>query len=177
MQGFRVREAAAGDAEGLAAVHVAAWREAYAGVLPEAMLAGLSVEARAAAWAKILGEGQTWVRAAEDGSRIVGFVAACAQRDAGLAQAGFGGEVSAIYRLRSHQGLGLGRALMRAAAADLAVRGFAGAALWVLRDNAPARSFYERLGGVVVDEKTEARPAATFVEVAYGWPDLAALLA
>jgi hypothetical protein len=61
---------------------------------------------------------------------------------------------------------------MQALAWLLAGRGKAGLGLWVLRENLEARGFYERLGGVALGERTEARPEALLREVAYGWRDL-----
>ncbi len=40
-----IRRGRPGDAVGIAAVHVAAWRSAYPGILPDPYLAGLSVPA------------------------------------------------------------------------------------------------------------------------------------
>lgn len=67
----------------------------------------------------------------------------------------------------------MGRGLMCIMAEELVDRGRGrtGAALWLLRGNDPARTFYERLGGVLVGERPDATPA----EVAYGWIDLSAL--
>ena len=60
-------------------------------------------------------------------------------------------------------------------ASDLSKRGFTAASLWVLRDNTPARRFYERYGGQVVAEREEARPDGALSEVAYGWTQLSEL--
>jgi ribosomal protein S18 acetylase RimI-like enzyme len=58
------------------------------------------------------------------------------------------------------------------------------AALWVLRDNQPARRFYEALGAKVVGQRVEtvderigerSRTQDVLHEVAYGWPDLSLL--
>ena len=46
----------------------------------------------------------------------------------------------------------------------------------MLRENAAARCFYERLGGIIVCEREEEQSGATLVEVAYGWRDLSLLL-
>lgn len=177
-----LRDASPDDAEGLGAMHVAAWRETYAGLVPDGMLAGLSAEGRAANWARMLRDPSafdgTAVRIAEEDGRILGFGATCRQRDQGLREAGFDAEISAIYLLRSHQGLGLGRALMRDMASALRRHGHAAASLWVLRGNAAARGFYTHLGGELLPaEKVDERPEATLVEVAYGWRDLALLAA
>ena len=48
--------------------------------------------------------------------------------------------------------------------------------LWVLEANAPARTFYEDLGGRVVREQPIDVGGVTLTEVAYGWPHLNVLL-
>jgi ribosomal protein S18 acetylase RimI-like enzyme len=57
-----------------------------------------------------------------------------------------GGEVHAIYVDPGCQGRGAGRRLLAAATRLLADAGFAGASLWVLSGNHPARGFYESQG-------------------------------
>lgn len=174
-----LREAVPADADALGEVHVAAWRETYAGQLPDAMLAALSAESRAAMWASVLDDpaasGTLSVIVAEAEGRIVGFGACGRQRDAALAGQGFGGEIGAIYLLRAYQGTGAGRALMCALARALAGAGHAAVSLWVLRENARARGFYEALGGEVLGERVDDGPDGAIVEVAYGWRDLSRL--
>jgi len=172
-----IRPAGLDDAPAIAAIHAAAWRETYAGLLPAAMIAALTVETRLAVWTRILGDPDsgTAVEVAEGPAGLVGFGSCGTQRSAELAADGFDGEVSAIYVLRAAQRRGTGGALMAALATHLRQSGHRAASLWVLHDNAMARRFYERLGGVVVGERAEQREQATLVEVAYGWRDLAAL--
>ena len=173
------RRATINDAGQLGAVHVASWRETYAGILPDHMLAGLSVEARSAMWAKILGNPSSFAESAvyviEEDASMVGFGACGRQRDSHLKELGFDAEISAIYVLRSRQRRGIGRALMGDMARDLRTRGNEAAALWVLRENAAAREFYRRLGGEVVAEKEDRRENVNLVEVAYGWRELPVL--
>lgn len=168
------RNAVPDDAPALAALHVASWRETYHGLLPEAMLAGQSVTARADMWRMILqgpvAAGVANVFMALDKSSIVGFGACGPQRDPALQQLGFGGEIGALYILRSHQHRGAGRTIVSMAAAALASRAQTGMALWVLGGNVAARDFYERLGGSVVSTKDAPLP-----EIAYGWRDLSCL--
>jgi ribosomal protein S18 acetylase RimI-like enzyme len=140
-----LRAAAPADADAIGAVHVAACHESYRGIVPEAMLAALSVEGRSAMWRTILDDpaasGAVAIVVAEVGGTIAGFGSCGRQRDDMLAQTGFDGEISAIYLLSAHQRRGIGRALMAAMAQALAGDGHRAAALWVLRDNAPARGF------------------------------------
>lgn len=87
------RRATIDDAGQLGAVHVASWRETYAGILPDDMLAALSLEARSAMWAKILGNpssfAETAVYVIEEDASMVGFGACGRQRDSHLKELGF----------------------------------------------------------------------------------------
>jgi ribosomal protein S18 acetylase RimI-like enzyme len=174
------REAKSSDAAALGALHVTSWRETYAGTLPDHLLDGLSAEARSAMWGAILIDpatfGGTAIFVAESEGKIVGFGACGSQRDEALKGEGFDGEVGAIYVLRSHQRAGVGNSLMSLMSRKLLDQGHAAAALWVLRENLSARTFYERLGGVVVGERNDEGSGAMLTEIAYGWNDLSSLV-
>ncbi len=163
--GAAVRPARAQDAAGLARVHVAAWRTAYPGVMPQEFLDGLDVEDVTRRWARALETGQAHVLVAEDGGRVVGFAsygpAATGTRadtgtgrgrteaDAGTG-AGYppGGQLYAINLHPDAFGTGAGTALLAGAEAGLAGLGHVAATLWVVPGNARARRFYERQGWV-----------------------------
>jgi L-amino acid N-acyltransferase YncA len=171
-----IRPATPADAAGIARVHVASWRTTYRGILPEAMLAELSEERRAAFWGEVLvrppAAGLVLV-AEHPAEGVVGFA------DAGPPHeplAGYDAELRAIYLLEAHQRGGLGRAMARAAAAGLLARGHRSLFLWVFAENA-SRHFYEALGGQVIAEGQGEYGGALKAKLAYGWPDLAALAA
>jgi ribosomal protein S18 acetylase RimI-like enzyme len=171
-----VRPAVAADAAGIAHVHVESWRTTYRGIVPDAYLDALSIEERTARWQRVLSADRPGygVFVAEHGGAVVGFA------DGGRSDsrvASFTGELYAIYLLAGRQRRGTGERLLRAVAAHLAGAGHDGMMLWVLAENAPARRFYERLGGVVVGEQTITIGGAELAELAYGWPDLARWLA
>jgi len=139
----RVRPAEPADARALAAVHVATWRDAYAGLLPGEVLASLDAGAWAARHHGRLtapAEG-TFVLVFEVEGEVAGFVSGGRGRDELP-----GGEVYAIYVDPRRQGRGAGRRLLAAAEQKLAEAGFTDASLWVLAGNAPARGFYEAQG-------------------------------
>lgn len=175
----QIRIATPADAPALGKMHVASWRETYAGILPDKMLSALSVESRAAAWAKIMqepaNERSTVVYLAEHDGTIVGFGSCGAQRTDNLKTKGYDGEFSGIYVLRAFQGQGIGARLLGKMSLDLLARGFNAAALWVLRENPRARRFYEYHGGQLVAEREDIRGDATLFELAYGWTDLTTL--
>jgi phosphoribosylanthranilate isomerase len=170
-QRLQFRRATPADAAALGQAHVAAWREAYAGLIPDAVLAGLDPRQRAAMWHDAMAKG-TIVQVAERDGAIVGFGSSGPQRDPTLSCAG---EIHAIYVLRSAQRQGVGRTLMSAMARDLLAQGHASAALWVLEGNTPARRFYAALDGREVARREQQRDGFSAVGIAYGWEDLTAL--
>ena len=175
-----VRRALESDAHALASIHVTAWHETYTGLLPSEMLSRLDVADRAERWASVIADfsqensGSAFLAVEPDGA--TGFVSVGKQRDQALADRGYSAEITAIYVLKAAQRKGVGRALLREAAAHLRRSGHNAAALWVLEKNAKARRFYEALGSRPVAERQEVRPEAVLSEVAYGWDDLTPLL-
>jgi GNAT superfamily N-acetyltransferase len=78
--------------------------------------------------------------------------------------------------LRGAQGKGLGRRLLADTARALAARGATSLVISVLRDNAPARGFYEHLGGEAEPARLEPGPGGgRNWEVAYRWADITRL--
>jgi ribosomal protein S18 acetylase RimI-like enzyme len=175
----QIRVARSDDAPALGAMHVASWHETYTGLLPDKMLSSLSVEARTAAWVKIMQDppttDSTRIFLAEREGTIIGFGSCGAQRTDSLNHKGYDGEVSAIYVLREFQKRGIGARLLHTMSLDLMRGGFNAVALWVLRDNLRARRFYERFGGKVIAEREDVRDSAVLIELAYGWSDLTEL--
>ena len=86
------------------------------------------------------------------------------------------GEVYALYLLQDFQRLGLGRALLAECARHFVRQGVFGFYLWVLKANR-ARLFYETVGGEPLAEKDETLGGHVFGEIAYGWRDVALLVA
>lgn len=134
-----VRTADVQDADAIAAVHVQAWREAYAHLLPAEFLAALDVEARAARWRGIIAEPDVDVLVAVVEGSVVGWASA------GPGRGGRGAtprdrELEGIYVLAAQHGTGAGQRLLDAAV------GSAPAYLWVAEGNPRAEAFYRRNG-------------------------------
>jgi ribosomal protein S18 acetylase RimI-like enzyme len=151
-----LRAAIPDDAQGIAAVHVATWRDAYAGLLPDEMLAGLDVGEWAGRWRDRLAAAAedmiTLVFEAE--GRLRGFVSGGPTREEFP-----GGEVYAIYLDPGWQGRGAGRSLLAAATRLLADAGFTDASLRVLAGNRPARGFL-RVPGLALRRHRDALDAS-----------------
>jgi ribosomal protein S18 acetylase RimI-like enzyme len=159
------------DVDGIARVHVQAWRESYGGLVSEAALDARPVEQRAEQWRNTLAEpgSPAFVYVAEQDGAICGFGSAGKVRWTSLSTAS---EVSALYLLDAVKRRGLGRAVFRRLLADLAERGFKSTGLWVLTANEPARGFYDAMGGRPGDVRIERRDGYVLDEIAYIWDDL-----
>ncbi|MFJ3385054.1 MULTISPECIES: GNAT family N-acetyltransferase [unclassified Curtobacterium] len=135
--GPAVRRATSADAAAIAHVHVTAWREAYAHLLPASFLAALDVDARAERWRGIIADPQTDVLVATVGDAVVGWASAGNGRDTAAPR---DRELEGIYVLAAAYGSGAGQALLDAAVGD------APAYLWMADDNPRAEAFYRRNG-------------------------------
>ena len=144
-----IRPATVDDAERLAEIHIQSWQAAYAGLLEADYLDGLSGqhEERAGQWRDWLAidSRQRLVLVATDGDTVVGFAHAGPAGDKDL-DARHTAELYAMYLDPGHYRRGFGSELMTAVFEELRNRAAAGARLWVMTDNAPARAFYERHG-------------------------------
>jgi ribosomal protein S18 acetylase RimI-like enzyme len=172
---LRIRPARLADADAIAQVHVRAWRETYRGLIPDSVLAGLSVEGRVRAWSDMIGAGDATpaIFVAEQGGTIVGFASARLMHDPLLAT---DGELTSIYLLDGHKRQGTGRLLFRHLVAWLRERDCTSLGLWVLDTNTGARAFYAALGGRTGRRKIDERTDASLHEIAYVWDDIGLLV-
>ncbi len=179
-----VRRARPGDAVAIGAVHVAAWRSAYPGILPDGYLARLSVSRQAAYYESAVRSGVgvhvatasgADLGAVGEAARVVGFVTGSPAREGRWSEPPAEGEIETLYVLDDWRDRGLGRRLMRAAAAHLAAAGCRSAFVWVLRAN-PSRWFYERLGGRTAAEATIHVAGTPVVQTAYVWSPIGKLV-
>jgi ribosomal protein S18 acetylase RimI-like enzyme len=180
-----VRRGRPADAIAMGAVHVAAWRSTYPGILPDAFLARLSVPRQAAHYDYAIRSGTPVYVATASGQealpgttpRVIGF--ATGGRGRGASHVGgrkLGeGEIETLYVLDDWRERGVGRRLMRAAALQLAEAGCRSVYLWVLRDN-PSRWFYLRLGGRPAAEAATRVGGQQVMQTAFVWDPIENLL-
>lgn len=143
-------------------VRLRGWRWAYAGIVPQDYLDGMSAEADTE-------QRQSWFSASrgrvfdfvatDNAQNIVGWVST--GRFRGVPADNSVGEVYALYLAPDVVGTGVGRALLSKAELCAAANGFTAMKLWVLKENSRARCFYERSGyshdgAVQVDSYGEA---------------------
>ena len=168
---MNIRDAKPEDAQAIAEVHLASWKTTYPGIVPQAYIDALRVQDGAARWRRWLAESSAIAFVAEDDAGIFGFVSGGAMMHP---VDGYDGELGAIYLLATHQRKGAGRALVQRLAHTLRQRGFRSCVIWALEAN-PACKFYEHLGGKRVSSQPIEIGGVTLTEIAFGWPDIAAL--
>ena len=155
-KGWSVAPLVVDDSDELARVHIAVWRDAYAGLMPADHLAALSEERFAASWRQWAqrrpGEARSVLVVRDPARRIAGFGSAGPSRDD---DAPTPWELYAVNLLPHARGIG---------AADLLLDELVGdrdATLWVVEGNARARAFYARRGFVDEGGRSAHEPTGT----------------
>ncbi|AJC54950.1 GNAT family N-acetyltransferase [Streptomyces sp. 769] len=143
---LRVQEMTEADIDAVSAIRVRGWQAAYAGIVPQPYLDGMTVEDDAR-------ERRSWFRRSPD--RVLNLVAiddhagtvgwACLGPCRGEVPPGTG-EVYALYIRPDLTGNGIGTVLINALHSRATGQQFDTLMLWVLQDNLRARRFYESLG-------------------------------
>jgi len=177
---MKIREAQQGDAAAMARVIVDSYRSAHRDHIPEESLMRFTYEESERNWARALRE---LSRSSESKEHIY-----VAEDDAGgligVAMGGpersnhplYTGEVYVLYLLPQHHRRGIGHQLTGQVVRRLVEWEMHSLIIRVLKANAPARRFYEALGGELVLEEQIEENGAVLEQVAYGWKDVSKLL-
>lgn len=168
-EGIRIRRATASDGEEIARIHVEAWRDAYAALLPAEYLARLDSRIEAARWNRSSGISRRTENTlvADAGGEVAGYAITGPARNRPESPSG---EVYALYVETDWRERGIGRALIEAAFDSFRDRGLAQAVIWCLEGNFAGRGFYERCGGRRLPEsRVEDVAGMPLPTVGYAW--------
>jgi GNAT superfamily N-acetyltransferase len=144
---MRIRLAAAGDRQEIAAVRAASWKAAYSQLVPESYLHWLSAPEGIAEWISRVSWTDNHHFVAELGGRIIGWASCGPSREPGGALAScLVGELYAIYFLPAFWHRGFGTRLRAEAENALASDQFGSIEAWAFAHNAAARGFYLKRG-------------------------------
>lgn len=171
-----VRLANSGDAEQIANLHAISWQSAYRGMLNDDYLANHAVSTRLTVWReRFLPENQHRyiTLLAQQNEALVGFI--CIVLDADDT---WGQLIDNLHIHPDFKGGGIGRMLMRSAAELIAEkRPNSPIHLIVYEENTAAQSFYNALGGEVVERIVEVRgDGQSGYSLKYGWQNLTHLI-
>ncbi len=155
MADITIRKAEPQDIESVARVHIQSWRETYPGIMPQAKLDSMNLEASMRNWQNTLA-GDSWFYVAEVEAEFCGFISGGVNRSnegcsTGLADS-CSAELAAMYILAKHHGKGIGRALYSTIAGKAISQGHKSMVAWVAEKN-PACGFYAHMGGELVDSR------------------------
>ena len=176
MTAITVRRAAASDAPAIARVRVESWRTTYRGMIPDAYLDSMQVDASTAIWERVLGAATPVVSVfvvAHDAT-VVGFAAGNRLAEP---KHDLDAELTAVYLRPDYQRAGLGHRLVGAVVEAQRAHGATGMIVWTIAGNKSARAFYEQLDAELLVEQPFQWDGMDLVEAGYGWRDLAALAA
>ena len=140
---MHVRAATVTDSRRIADIQVRAWHAAYHGLVPDSLLAGITVEAKTASWHEVLTKGVCRILVVDAECGVVGWASFGASRDPGADPSV--GELYGMYVSPEQWRRGVGRALWVATEAELGTK-YSTITLWVLETNRTARRFYEMCG-------------------------------
>lgn len=170
-----VRPATIGDADEMARLHVAVWRDTYRMLAPVEAFRLLDEAHRSARWRATLSAPAPHqaVLLATRGGRLVGIGAAGAPSEAVF---GARGEIKSLYVDPDSKRQGIGRRLMAALAEHLARHHYRGAALGVVAGNEPAIAFYQKLGGRIAGRYRDPGPIWRSDNIALVWDELLPLM-
>lgn len=137
-----LRDPVPADADALAQLHVASWRETYSHLLPAGFFTAEYVAGRQKMWNHILNHprAERCIQVADLDGTIVGFASVGREASVKETTVPAQAQLEAIYVVAAHHGTGIGQALLDATLGD------SPAALWVAKDNPRAVAFYRRNG-------------------------------
>lgn len=166
---FSVRSPTPQDAARIAEVHIAAWRTAYAGIMPAEYLAGLDEVRLTERWTEDISHRTNGVT--DLVGEIDGTIQAISTVGPFRDHASVDDPSGELWMINVHPdafGTGIASALHRRALDQLRSDGHHRAALWVVDDNPRARRFYEREGWTLDPaRKEDAFGDRQIVEVRY----------
>ncbi|MEV5915140.1 GNAT family N-acetyltransferase [Streptomyces chartreusis] len=143
---IRIRPMTPADCDRVAEIRIGGWRSAYRGLIPQSYLEALDVAQDAERRRGYFSQGDASVLdlVAERDGEIVGWACHGPYRDGEARTEDV--ELYAIYVDPGRYGAGIGHALLQESLRRCTAAGHSRMLLWVLKDNARARRFYERAG-------------------------------
>ena len=162
-----IRRAADADRPAIAAIHAQSWRDAYRGLLPDALLDGEIDAIMRHRWDEQAIRDEDAVLVAERRGIVVGF---CATWD------GESAYIDNLHVLREARSQGIGRHLLAQTALHFLGMGRERAHLHVVTANLRARALYLALGGQPGGFEDKDLYGTLVPNERIDWPDLARLL-
>jgi GNAT superfamily N-acetyltransferase len=162
---IKFRTAVPKDAEAIAAIHDAAWRSTYQGIIPHLHLERMIARRGPRWWREQIGRGGNVTLLVFDGAPQ-GYATWGPARGSWPWPAG---EIFELYVTPVFQGVGLGSRLFATVKKALNHQGLNRLVVWALKDNETACAFYGGLGGAVAAAVPERYGDVSLTRIAFVW--------
>jgi GNAT superfamily N-acetyltransferase len=160
----RTRWSTVADAAGLADLHGAAWRYAYAGIIPGLTLERM-IARRGRSWWTAMHERGFRALVAESRDTVTGY----ATLGRGRGESARTGEIYELYVRPEYHGCGVGRRLFGDARRELARCGLDRLVVWALAENTVACRFYAAMGGAASAAAVDRFCGVPLAKVGFSW--------
>jgi ribosomal protein S18 acetylase RimI-like enzyme len=160
---FRI--AVSKDAGAIAAIHDAAWRSTYQGIIPHLHLERMIARRGPRWWQDQIARGGAVTLLIFDGAPQ-GYATWGRARGAWPWPAG---EIFELYVAPAFQGVGLGSRLFATVKTALKRQGLTHLVVWALKDNETACAFYGGLGGAIAAAAPERYGDVSLTRIAFVW--------
>lgn len=158
------RSAIFNDSEAMAKIHVDTWLSTYKKLIPSSYLEKLSYSKSKTKFEYLIKNNINSHIVALAENKIVGFASFGKERTGEYL---YKGEIQAIYVLKEFQQQGIGTHLFNEAIKQLK-KGGNNIMLWAIETNSYC-NFYEKHGGIIIDEKIVSFDSVSLKEIAYAW--------
>ena len=156
------------DSLEVARIHTLSWQKAYKGIVDQNFLDSIDIEKRAASWKTGIETNDPCIirLVSEKNNHILGFACGLENRTK-IELPDCDAELWAIYVHPDHENQGAGKSLLEYFKEELRLAGKTRFCVWAIKENLPARRFYEKLGGVPKGSKKVKIGDQQLAEVGY----------
>jgi L-amino acid N-acyltransferase YncA len=167
-QSFQIQSACIGDAQGIAQVNYAAWKETYRGLIQSKFLDTIDIGKYLERWENILkrnkpGEFVLVLKTGQD--KVIGYCSGGRVREKLHT---YESEIYALYLLQDFHGKGLGGNLFKNSVLTLKDLGYKSFCLFVLQQN-PTIQFYQHYNPDFSEMDAVHIGEEDYDEVCFGW--------
>lgn len=171
MSAVSIRPARAADAEAIAEVHAASWRDVYQDTMPAGYLRDRALADLTRHWRETELRADEVILVATIGDEVVGFIAIYRRPEHGPTP-----YLDNLHVRPSNRSGGLGGRLLIEAANQLRRLGENTLYLWLVDGNDAAQRFYERLGGLPTERSSKEVFGVPLKTLKIEWDDLGPII-
>ena len=165
MDNIKIRNIKKEDIPQVVDIQIRAWRTAYKGIIDDNYLANMNPEEKIKMREKDYNENKFIV--AEINNEIVGFCRYTDNINKTPETLEADCELRALYVKPEVKHNGIGKKMFQYAVNEFKHMGKTKMVLWCLKDNALARRFYEKMGGIIIKERLIHIGNRDYQEVAF----------